>query len=130
VVEGQYEDDFYAGGPAVTCNSFGSGKAWYVAARLDGDFQTDFFTSLINDLGITRALAAQLPAGCTAQVRTDGESEYVFLMNFMARPANVDVGAGGESLATGKRLQGLIQLPERGLEIIRRPAAQASDPAS
>ena len=123
VVQGQYEDDFYAGGPAVTCNSYGSGKAWYVAARLDRDFQTDFFTSLINDLGITRPLAAQLPAGCTAQVRTDGENEYVFLMNFMPRPVTIDVGEGGESLASGKKLQGLVELPERGLEIVKRPAA-------
>ena len=122
VVQGQYEDDFYACGPAVTCNSYGSGKAWYVAARLDRDFQTDFFTSLINDLGITRPLAAQLPAGCTAQVRTDGDNEYVFLMNFMPRPVTIDVGEGGESLSSGKKLQGLVELPERGLEIVKRPA--------
>ena len=31
-------DDFYAGMPVLTCNSFGTGKAYYVATRSDGEF--------------------------------------------------------------------------------------------
>lgn len=117
---GTYDEDFYQGMPAVTVHQYGSGKAWFVAARMDEGFQSDFFAHLVSELGIQRPFEDELPAGCTAQVRTDGEHEYVFLMNFMPYPQFLDIGDGGVSLVTGERLDGKQEVPERGLEIIRR----------
>ena len=119
---GEYGEDFYKGFPAVTVNSYGRGRAWHVAARMDSDFQMDFFRLLVSELGIVRPFADDLPEGCTAQVRTDGQYEYVFLMNFMPYPVYLDIGDGGVSLLTGDCLEGQNELPERSVEIIRRKA--------
>ncbi|MEA4888537.1 MAG: beta-galactosidase [Clostridiaceae bacterium] len=117
----RYEDDFYAGKPAATVNTYGRGRAYYIAARLDDSFQNDFFGRLADELQLKKALDKDLPAGCTAQVRTDGRKEYVFVMNFRPTPVEIDLGRGGDGLLSGESLQGVVRFRERSLEIIRRP---------
>lgn len=120
---GRYDEDFYTGYPALTVCASGLGRAFYVAARLDDDFQADFFGWLVEDLQLRTPLTRPLPAGCTVQVRTDGKSEYLFVMNFMPYAVRIDLDDGGFSLISGEERQGVIELPERSLEILRRPVS-------
>lgn len=117
---GVYDEDFYEGMPAVTRNAVGKGEAWFVAARMDASFQRDFFCQRLQQLGIMGTLEAELPAGVTAQTRTDGQQEFVFVMNFLANAATVDVGQGGVDMDTGKPVSGEVELPPRGLLIFKR----------
>ena len=41
-----------------------------------------FYGKLIKKLGLKKVINTQLPHGVTAQMRTDGENDYVFIMNF------------------------------------------------
>ena len=84
-----YKNDFYAGMPALTVNNYGKGKAYYVAARTNNDFDTEFFTKIINDLEIKSVIDTELPLGVTAQMRTDGENDYVLVMNFSEESKSV-----------------------------------------
>ncbi|SHM67414.1 beta-galactosidase [Gracilibacillus kekensis] len=77
-----YGDDFYAGRPALTVNHLGEGKAYYIASRNDQAFQKDFFVELANELQLKKAMNGPLPEGVSAQIRTDGSNEFIFLMNF------------------------------------------------
>jgi beta-galactosidase len=77
-----YKSDFYAGRPALTVNNYGKGKAYYIASRNKEDFNESFYGKLVDDIGINKTLGTDLPQGVTAQLRTDGENEYIFLMNF------------------------------------------------
>ena len=80
-----YEEDFYAGMPALTVNNYGEGKAYYVTFRDKGDF-TDMLTDrLLCECGITSDFDGALPYGMTAHSRTDGETLYVFLQNFATK---------------------------------------------
>ena len=87
-----YQDDFYAGRPALTVNAFGRGKAYYIASRNEPAFLTALYGKLIEKLGIRRVLESNLPEGVTAQLRTDGRREFVFLMNFKPHGQYVDLG--------------------------------------
>ena len=78
----EYSQDFYKGRPAVTVNAFGEGKGYYIAFRSDEQFLQDFYSSIIGDLHIQPNISAVLPEGVTAQLRSDGEKQYVFIMNF------------------------------------------------
>ncbi|ADL52219.1 beta-galactosidase [Clostridium cellulovorans] len=89
-----YDKDFYAGRPAVTVNNFGTGKAYYLAARTKDDFFDAFYGKLIEETKVKKALDTELPLGVTAQVRTDGEKNYIFLMNFNNAEAVVNIGEG------------------------------------
>ncbi len=52
-VLGVYEEDFYAGEPAVTVNQYGRGKAYFIAARTGQDFLDDFYQDLAEALAIS-----------------------------------------------------------------------------
>lgn len=93
-VIGTYGADFYAGRPALTVNRRGEGKAYFIAARTGANFLDDFYKQVIADTGVERALDADLPAGVTAQVRTDGADDHVFVLNFGPAKARIDLGDG------------------------------------
>jgi beta-galactosidase len=94
-----YTDDFYAGRPALTVNCFVKGKAYFIAARTEQDFLNTFYASLVKELRIPRALSGELPEGVTAQVRSDGVTNYIFVMNFTPRVHVIDTGMGKKELA-------------------------------
>ncbi|MDR1536922.1 MAG: beta-galactosidase [Clostridiales bacterium] len=120
---GWYEEDFYKGFPAVTMNEYGKGQALYIAARMEKAFLSDLFDELIRSLGIATPFSGKLPYGCTAQTRTDGEVEYVFIMNFGTKTALIDVEGGGASMLTGKAVAGILELHPMSLEIVSRPVS-------
>lgn len=89
-----YKSDFYAGWPALTVNCFGEGKAYYIAARTGEDFLSGFYGKVAEELAVKRALAVELPEGVTAQVRSDGQRDYVFVMNFVQEEKVVPLDGG------------------------------------
>ena len=121
-VLGHYDMDFYAGSPAVTVNTYGQGKAYYVAARCEEAFNDDFYGKLVRELGIPAVLKGGKPCGVEVNVRSDGEEDFVFLLNFTPEEKTVDVACGGVSLLSGEKVCGAVTLPGYGREIYRRPA--------
>ncbi|RKP52980.1 beta-galactosidase [Cohnella endophytica] len=122
-VLGVYTDDFYAGRPALTLNRLGNGRAYHMATRLKGDFLGAFYRKVVDEAGIARVLNSDLPVGVTAQVRTDGDSDYVFLLNFGGEERSVALDNRSYSdLETGESASGEIVLPVNGVRILKRPA--------
>ena len=97
----------------------GKGRAYYIASRNDERFLDDFYGGLDGRIGLLRALNADLPSGVSAQLRTDGERRFVFLMNFNAGLTTVDLGsASGTDLLTGATVQGQTELPGYGVLVL------------
>ena len=92
-VLGTYGSDFYAGRPALTMNQYGNGRSYHIAARTGKDFLLEFYGDLAKELKLRKA-AEKLPVGVTAQVRSDGKTDYVFVMNFTPKKQIVDTGKG------------------------------------
>jgi beta-galactosidase len=121
----EYGSDFYAGRPALTVNRFGRGEAWYVACRLDEKFQDAFFTALARRIGLRRNLEADLPEGVTVQSRTDGTSEFLFVMNFNAKPVSLGLGKGAfPELLGGGTVSGRLDIPGYGVKVLKRQAVR------
>ncbi len=115
-----FGSDFYAGRPALTVNTYGKGQAYYMASRNSDAFLSDFYGKLADNLGLMRSLPAALPEGVSAQVRSDGENRFVFVMNFNATPVTVDLG--GEkfsSLISGAQVSGSLELGGYGVDVLR-----------
>ncbi len=115
-----YEEDYYAGSPAITLNTLGKGKAYYVAARFGHDFLADFYGWLGDELGLETAVSHPLPTGVNVQVRRTENEKFIFLMNFNALPQTVDLGSDDYcDMLTGEMVTGEITLHTFGLCILR-----------
>jgi len=113
--------DFYAGRPALTSNTYGKGTAWYIASRNEQAFQDDFYANLITTLELDRALDADLPAGVSANLRTDGKRDFLFVMNFGNAPASVNLGDNSYTdLLTGTSAMAVLSLAPYAVHILTR----------
>ena len=112
-VLGAYDADFYAGTPALTVNSVGEGRAYFIAARTGADFLEDFYRTVVDEAGVRRALDVELPPGVTAQVRSDGQTDHVFVLNFNPSEVRLDLGAG-ERLELAPYGTSVLERPRRG----------------
>ena len=113
-----YGKDFYKGQPALTVNDFGAGKAYYIAARTEYRFLDCFYTSLTESLSLKKALQTELPEGVTAQLRSDGKTDFVFLMNFSEEQKTITVGHKYLDLLNGELQNEVIVLPVYGVKVL------------
>ncbi|MCL4264676.1 MAG: beta-galactosidase [Anaerolineae bacterium] len=115
-----YGHDYYAGQPALTVHEAGNGRVYYLAARTDHTFLTDFYGALRQQVNLLRSVSAPLPEGVTAQVRGDGREQTLFLLNFQPTPQTVDLGAVTyDDVVSGTAVSGTVELPAYGLRILR-----------
>jgi beta-galactosidase len=114
-----FGSEFYAGRPALTVNDYGQGQAYYVASRNSEEFLSDFFGKLAEKLALRRALPVDLPTGVTAQLREDGEKQFIFVMNFNPDPVALSLDGGRyEDLVSGGSVAGRLELPAYGVAIL------------
>lgn len=123
---GYYRSDFYAGQPALTLNKLGAGRAYHLATRVkDAAFYVELYAAITAKAGIGRVLESELPAGVTAQLRTDGEHDYIFLQNFSGTEASVTLdGLVYTDLESGEAAPEVVALPVNGLVMLKRKVAQ------
>ncbi len=114
-VLGEYEDDFYKGRPAVTENSYGNGKAYYVAFRNDGSFADEFAPKLIADANVTPD--TKLEAGKGVTVRKRGE--LIFAMNFADGESEICLDKEYINVVSGETVSGKITLPVCGYIVLK-----------
>ena len=95
-----------------------------MAFRTDVASLADFYGLVAGKVGLKRALPVDLPHGVMAQVRTDGQRDFVFVMNFTpeAQPVPLD-GVAYTDVLTGDSVPGSLTLAPYGLAILARPAA-------
>jgi beta-galactosidase len=118
---GVYKKDFYAGCPAVTVNRYGKGEAYYLASNNEDRFLEGFYEGLTKKIQIKRVLPVKLPTGVTAQLRTDGVRNFIFILNFTAERQIVDLpDEAGVNLLTKEEVQGRTELPPYGWLILQR----------
>ena len=115
-----YNEDFYAGQPAVTVNSYGTGKAYYVAFRDEGDLAEKLVESILRERGITSAFDGALPYGVTAHSRTDGENEYVFLENFSHSAHTLTTALPWQTVEDGAPVSGTLSLAPLETKILKK----------
>ena len=91
-----YGEDFYAGTPAATVNSFGEGSCYYICADEEQAFYDDLYRSICQEAGVKGPIREDLPEGIEVTTRHTDEAEYIFIQNFNAVPVRFplqDTGA-------------------------------------
>ena len=123
--------DFYAGEPAVTVNTCGKGQAWYIGARTPQAFLDDFYAGVARQLQLRRVLESDLPRGVSVQMRTDGATDYLFVINYTADEQRVPLRERGlTDLLAGTAAGEQLTLAPHGSAVLSRPTRRIKPPAA
>ncbi|MEG2935597.1 MAG: beta-galactosidase trimerization domain-containing protein, partial [Clostridium sp.] len=115
-----YKTDFYQGMPALTCNKFGKGEAYYIAFRNNDEFLGDFYRNIAEKTKLKRAIDLELPKGVNAQVRRDENNEFVFLMNFTEEAKVIDVkDLNMVNMENKEKIKEALELKPFGVRIVK-----------
>ncbi len=113
----EYQEDFYAGTPVVTCNKFAKGNAYYVGTRSE----QAFYEKLIKEICEKQQIkpAADAPSGVEAVERFRGKEHYLFLLNHSEE--NKQVSVPGTDLLTGNIYQNdeCLTLTAKGVAVLK-----------
>ncbi len=115
----EYEEDFYAGAPVITCNKFGKGTAYYVGTRSE----QAFYEKLIREICEKQQIepAANAPSGVEAVERFRDKEHYLFLLNHNEVDKQVPVPESGTDLLTGNnyRKDQCLNLAAKGVAVLK-----------
>lgn len=121
-----YDNDFYAGMPAVTRNSYGNGKAYYVATRSNADFYRGLFERILGECEITPLVTTEADGNdrisVEACVRENQNGTFLFLLNHSEKTEKVTLKSGGTDLLNNREYQDgeTIELAAKDVALIKQ----------
>lgn len=114
-----YGKDFYAGMPCITENSFGKGKAYYIATDPHEKLLYDFIGKLCSERGIKPPL--DVPKGVEVTRRVKDRREFTFVLNHNDVAVDIDLKDGKYiNLITCEEKAGNISLEPKGVLILEK----------
>jgi beta-galactosidase len=112
-----YTEDFYAGRPAVTRNTFGAGAAYYVGTYLDQAGMEWLLDQVLASSGVAAPL--DVPPGVEVVRRAVGHAAFLFVLNHTRVPVVVQPPPASADALTGQPLTGAIELEPFGAAVLR-----------
>ncbi len=104
-----YGDDYFKGRPAVTVNTVGEGRAYYVATLPAHDFLRPFLKQVCAEQGV--APVCETPDGVEAVIREQDGQRYLFVLNHNYEPVNVTLpDRKWCELTTAKEIKGTVAI--------------------
>ena len=113
-----YEQDYYAGSPAITHNKFGKGNDFYVGTVLDRHAM-DWLVEHVCRAADIQPVVANAPVGVEVVRRSKGKSSFLFILNHSDQKVIVPVDGDGCNLLTAVDVSGSIELDPAGVAVIQ-----------
>lgn len=114
-----YASDFYAGTPAVTRNTFGSGCTYYIGTNMNNDGIAKVLNMAIKEAGVASVIdeATELEVTCR---KADNCSHY-YILNFKDQVVEVpSCFAGCKNILTGKTVQAGTMMKKYDVMIVEK----------
>lgn len=103
---GYYEEDFYKNTPAITCHTYGEGKAYYVGARICSKGMNLILDKILESTSIN---TRYMPSGVEYHRRDGEKKSYEFYLNYN-QEAVVIKNINGIDLVSGEKMKGDMNL--------------------
>lgn len=113
-----FEQDYFAGGAAITHNTFGKGNAFYVGTVPDGNGMAWLLEQACQTADV-KPLAAYVPAGVEILQRANGDKSWLFVLNHSAEKVIVPLARSVTDLLTGAQVNGSVTLEPTGVAILQ-----------
>ena len=101
----EYKNDFYAESPALTVNSYGKGKAYYIAFRGDEKFIDSFYHSIGADIYSVKD-EIYFPDGVSVRVRENASARYFFIQNWNEKRITVNLKSEFINVDNSEEIEG------------------------
>lgn len=111
-----YENDYMAGTPAITCNKYGKGHAYYVACRTNQHDIEFIYREMLAHADIP---FAKLPEGVEKHSRYSDDTAYDFYLNCTEDEKTI-TDVSGVDLLTGAEVSGELNLGRYQVAIIKK----------
>jgi len=118
-VIGRWERDYLKNSPAATEQRFGKGKAIYYGSLFDLDATRYLVRRYAAETGL-KPLLADVPAQVEMTRRTNGRSDFYFLLNHGDSPATVNVGDDFIDVLTGQAADASLTLAPFEYRVLKR----------
>jgi len=116
-----YQDDFYAGRPALTRHAYGEGVSYYVTSHFEDAFYDDFYRDIAASVSLYKPVTAALPEGVYITVRSNEEKEYLFVHNFSGKEVVMPaLGSAWQSITSHDALNAAWNLKAYGVLVAER----------
>jgi len=113
-----FEQDYYAGSPAVTRNQFGQGTAFYIGTIPD-ESGMDWLIDQACETANINPVARNVPAGVELLQRVNGNVSWLFILNHSTSKVTVPLEQGGHDLLMDVDVNGYVELEPTGVAIIQ-----------
>jgi beta-galactosidase len=106
----------YAGKAAITSNTYGKGKAFYVGAHLEPADLARVLLTLLAMNGIR--MQAQLPPGVEMTRRTSAGKNWIYLLNHNATPQTAKLSGNFKDALDQSTVTTPVSLPAYGVRVL------------
>jgi beta-galactosidase len=120
---GSYEQDYYAGAPAITRNQFGKGTTYYVGT-VPARSGMDWLLEQACKAAGVQPVAMNVPGGVEMVRRTNGSSSWLFVLNHSAEKVHVPLEQKGLDLLTSRQVNGEVEVGPAGVAVIQLESSE------
>ena len=116
-LEGTYASDYYTGSGALVSNRVGDGTVYYYGTA----FSEQAARVFLEKLGVAEPCkeAILVPESCELAIRTNGWNRYLFVLNYLNKPAAVQLRRTMVNLSTGEEISGRVEIPGYGTLVLK-----------
>jgi beta-galactosidase len=117
-----FEEDYYAGAPAITRNQFGKGTSFYVGTAPDQDGMAWLMEEVCKTANI-KPVASNAPAGVELVRRTNGKQSWLIALNHTNEEVNISLDQPVYEVLSKTNLDGSLRLGPMDVAIVQLNAS-------
>ncbi len=113
-----FEQDYYAGSPAITRNQFGKGTAYYIST-IPEQSGMDWLMNEIFKTADVKPIMSNIPTDVEAVERANESNSWLLLLNHSANKVIIPLERGGVDLLKNAKVNDFVELEPMGIAIVQ-----------
>ena len=118
-----FEQDYYAGSPAVTHNQYGKGTAFYIGTVPD-ESGMDWLTADVCSKAGVKPVVEAAPTGVELVRRTNSALSWLFALNHSGEEVTIPLSRPGYEMFSNMRLEDSLHLKPQQVAIVQQPVGE------